>query len=183
MLAATPPRQTPWGLGLLPTRPLPTPWPALPPAQPNPAYAAPPPPPPSLADAHTPAAALPPALARPADAAPVPPPSRSSDGPLDLPARPCAAMACCPPACLPNRHALLPLPPAPLATLAASCQLELPVNQKGADCQRTGLGAVPAPPGHQQTLYSAAKHYGTGDSRVIPQHSTNPAQSSLTSEF
>lgn len=28
-----------------------------------------------------------------------------------------------------------------------------------------------------------AKHYGTGDSRVIPQHSTNPAQSSLTSEF
>lgn len=27
------------------------------------------------------------------------------------------------------------------------------------------------------------KHYGTGDSRVIPQHSTNPAQSSLTSEF
>ena len=29
----------------------------------------------------------------------------------------------------------------------------------------------------------AKAHYGTGDSRVIPQHSTNPAQSSLTSEF
>ena len=30
---------------------------------------------------------------------------------------------------------------------------------------------------------NAKAHYGTGDSRVIPQHSTNPAQSSLTSEF
>jgi hypothetical protein len=32
-------------------------------------------------------------------------------------------------------------------------------------------------------LAKPTKHYGTGDSRVIPQHSTNPAQSSLTSEF
>jgi hypothetical protein len=81
--------------------------------------------------------------------------------------------------CLP---AMLPTPllqPAAITLLATSHAHGL--------ARRVG-GLVLAPGGvfwgsKKHSTCARTKHYGTGDSRVIPQHSTNPAQSSLTSEF